>query len=91
MLKEPKKLKNLPKLSKNTTKLLPSSLNAEDFSPITYKPQLEKKFSSKRRKFTQELNYLLKVLPSYKNTSKVPSRELLNSNTENHGENYSKL
>jgi hypothetical protein len=48
MLKELKKLKHSKLLSKNTTKPPLSSLNAEDFSLITSKPQLVKKFLFKR-------------------------------------------
>jgi hypothetical protein len=86
MPKELKKLKNLKLLLLNTMKPLLSSLNAEDFSLITLKELVVKKFSSKRTSpFQPKLNYLLKVLPSYKNISKVPSEEPLNSHTENHG------
>jgi hypothetical protein len=56
MPKEPKKLKNLPLLLPNITKPQLSSPNAEIFSLKIYKPQLVKKFSSKRRKSTPELD-----------------------------------
>jgi hypothetical protein len=57
MLKELKKLKNLKLLSKNTTKPLLSSQNAEDFSLTTSKPLLVKKFLFKRKEtFTPKLD-----------------------------------
>jgi hypothetical protein len=52
---ELKKMKNSNKRLENTKKPPPSSLNAEDFSPTTYKPPLEKTLSSKElTRFTQK-------------------------------------
>ena len=85
MPKEQKKLKNSKSESKNITKPPPSSLNAEVSSLITSKHPPEKKFSSKKNTSIPKPNYQLKVLSSCKNTSKSPSEEQPNSNTESPG------